>query len=239
MIFNPSIYWSDVLRAARAVAKSYMRFEVPDIAQAIMLDMCESPQRYERIGGKLFQEALRRAGYRYCQNEASRLLEFDDEYNYSAHELAALLGRYYEPASWPNGWRQPDWGDYEDVDTFRADLDVWSEKTAIVIDLFDVEAALNKLRPIHRKVIEKRYRDRERLSGYEAKVHSNALRLVTFYVNESAHRQYRNIPWDYEGPGARKALSNDSAIARTSYEGGFEADSYIPDALQRYNYERA
>jgi hypothetical protein len=216
-----------------------MRFEPADIAQAIMLDMVENPARYEHIGGKLFTEALKKAGYRHCQNEASRLLEFDDEYNYSAQELAGLLGRYYEPASWPNGWSQPSWDDYDDVEAFRTDLELWSEKTAIVIDLFDVQAAVEKLRPTHRKVIEKRYRDKERLSGYEAKVHSHALRLLTYYVNENANRQYRNVPWDYEGPGARRVMSNAGAIARTSYEGGFEGDYYTPDPLQRYNYERA
>jgi hypothetical protein len=237
--FDPSAYWNDAVRAARVVAKAYMRFEVADIAQAIMLDMLENPARYEHIGGKLFQEALRKAGYRHCQSEASRLLEHDDEYNYSARELASLLVRYYEPASWPNGWSQPSWTDYEDVEAFQGDLELWSEKTAIVIDLFDVQAALEKLRPIHRKVIEMRYRDRKRLSEYEGKVHRHALRLLTYYVNENANRQYRHAPKDYEGPGARRAISNSSSIARTSYEGGFEGDTWMPDALQRYNYERA
>ncbi|MEU7863443.1 hypothetical protein [Nonomuraea sp. NPDC049141] len=229
--YDPSAYWSEVLKAARVVAKAYMRWEPEDIAQAIMVDMCESPKRYKSIGGKLFFEALKRAGYRYCQDQASRLLATDDEYTYSGEEIKTLLHRYYDPSTWPNGWTQPLY-DGGDVGEYSRELELWSENTRIHIDHFDLELAIKKLRPAHRKAIEKRYRDKEELSRYEAKNCSHAIRLVTFYVNENAYRTYRNIPWDYEGPGARQAMTNAGAIRLTSYEGGF-------DGVRRSGYARA
>ncbi|UBU12954.1 hypothetical protein [Nonomuraea gerenzanensis] len=215
--YDPSQYWDDAVSAARIVANSYQRFETEDIAQAIMLDMCEQPQRYRSISGGLLYEAMKRAGYRHCQNEASRILHFYDEYVYSADEVKTLLSRYYDPGNWPNGWKQPEWDGQEDsLEAFGEELELWAAHTQIYADMFDVEAAVAKLRPSHLRVIEKKYRDREDLTSQEQKYISHALRLVTLYLNEGTRSTRAGTPWDYEGPGARKAMSNAQAQQHTS-----------------------
>lgn len=214
---SPSIDWKAVTRAARDVAQSYMRYEVADIAQAISLDMIEHPKRYQ-IGGPLFEKALRRAGYRYCQDQASRDLAGADQHTYSAEEIKSLLHSFYDPENWPNGWSQPEWDSFEGTAAeFSEDLELWAESTRIFIDLFDLEAAVSKLRSSHKRVIEKKYRDGLKLTTSEQDAHGDAIRLLTFYVNGSSS-QYRGAPWDYEGPGARKAISNAHAQHITSSE---------------------
>jgi DNA-directed RNA polymerase specialized sigma24 family protein len=210
--FDPSVYWKLIVKAARTVAQSYYLFEPEDIAQAIMLDMLESPRRYANIGGPLLFKVLQRAGYRYCQDQASRLLLHADQYTYSAEEIKQLLGRFYDPANWPNGWSQPQAGDFDDELSFSSGLDVWAENTRICIEHLDLANAVGKLRPSHRDVIEKRYRDGQALSRSEARNAGHAIRLITYYVNEGANR---GVPWDHEGPGARTAVSNTAAARLT------------------------
>ncbi|MFD8527842.1 hypothetical protein ACFV0L_10580 [Streptosporangium canum] len=216
--FDPSEYWGESVKAARIVAKSYMKFEVEDIAQAICLDMVEHPQRYRSIRGNLFFEALKKAGYRYCQDQASRNLRTYDEYTYSADEIIELLYRFYDPVNWPNGWSEPSWESYEgSLEEFGLELELWAENTRICIDMFDIQNALGKLSAPFRRVVDKRHRENLKLSDAERSIYSRAIRLVTYYVNEKVN-QYRNVPWDYEGPGARRTLSNAQAQNLTSTE---------------------
>ncbi|MFE0151340.1 hypothetical protein ACFWY5_29630 [Nonomuraea sp. NPDC059007] len=219
---NPGDYWEDALAAGRTVAKSYRKFEPDDIAGAILLDLVENPARYENLRGSLLFWAMKRAGFRYCQDQSSRYLYYSDQYTYSSEEVKKLLRHYYSPEVWPNGLTQPDWLEYDDVDEFKNDLEEWAEQTKVVIDMFDLEFALTKLRDSHIAVIQKKYRDGDNLTKSEQNKHSKAVRLLTYYVNEYVTANKRQAPWDHEGPGARRAMSNDYAQFITRYEGGFE-----------------
>lgn len=211
-MISPADYQEDIYRAARQASTQYGgRLETDDIAQAISLDMLRNPKRYDSVGGSLFFIILRRAGLRYCAEESARFLAFSQQHIYSANEVKSLLKIYYTPEAWPNGLSQPLYEDYGDVEAFTAALDTWNGSTRVVVDMLDLEYAIERVSEAQRRVIEKKYRDKEKLRGkYEANKHGEAIRYLTYHINNRVNR--KTGVTNHEGPGARERVSNARAV---------------------------
>lgn len=234
MRINPEDYLTDIKKAARQVAADYGgRFEADDIAQAIIIDMMTNPTRYNKIGGSLFFEILKRAGKRFCVEESAHFLVFASQHTYSTEEIKKLLPDYYTTEVWPNGLSQPILDDFESVEEFQDELEEWNNATQLVIDMMDLEFAIEKISQAQRKVVEKKYRDRQKLeSKYERNKHSEAVRFIAYHVNSRATARIKGM--NHEGPGARKALSNSRSIAITAnhseQDGSVGSDVVVKDA---------
>lgn len=197
-MIDVTAYWDEILKAARTAGFAYGgQFERDDIAQGIALDMLEHPDRYTNIGGTFRQLIINRAGLRYCAEQAAMFLNTADQYTYSSEELKKLLPRYCD-GSWPDG---------------------------MAIEMLDLDHAMGMLTGSQRKVIEKKYRDGERLaSKYDQNKHSEAIRYLTFHVN--GRTTAKQMPdFFHEGPGARKSIRNEDP------EGTIE-DDHGPSAYQ-------
>lgn len=237
MNVNPADVRDEIYRAARQAANAYGgKFDADDIAQAISLDILANPTRYRSIRGALFMVILRRAGIRYCAEESARYLAFSEQYIYSAEEVKQLLGQYYKSESWPNGLGQPVIRDEETFTDYRDRLEEWNNSTKLVIDMLDIEYAVSKVSEAQRRVIVKRYRDRERLANkYEVNKHAEAIKFLTFHINQ---RMINRVVGDgHEGPGARQVMSN--ALARTLTATGGNDDETCRDSFDALEwYER-
>lgn len=229
-MLDPADFQNEIYRAARQAANNYGgKFDVDDIAQAISVDMIENHSRYGSIKGNLFFEILKRSGIRYCAEECARYLTFSEQYIYSSEELKRLLVTFYKPESWPNGLKQPVVEHYETVEEFRDELEEWNNATQLVIDMIDVEYAIDKLSEAQRKVIEKKYRDLEKLeSKYQMNKHSEAIRYLTSHINTRMVDRAKG-PRGHEGPGARSVVTNAHAIAVTANQ--FTNESPIRDSV--------
>lgn len=227
MKINPEDYLTEIRKAARQVAADYGgRFDADDIAQAIIMDMMTNPTRYNKIGGSLFFEILKRAGKRFCVEESAHFLVFASQYTYSTEDVKALLPQYYTAEVWPNGLSQPLLDDYETVEEFQDELEEWNNATQLVIDMMDIDFALDKISLAQRKVVEKKYRDGQRLeSKYERNKHSEAVRFLAYHVNSRATARMKG--GNHEGPGARQVISNAQSIAVTANQ---RDDSAVKDA---------
>lgn len=237
MNVDPADVRNEIYRAARQAANAYGgKFDADDIAQAISLDILANPTRYRSIRGALFMVILRRAGIRYCAEESARYLAFSEQYIYSAEEVKQLLGRYYKSESWPNGLGQPAIRDEETFTDYRDRLEEWNNATKLVIDMLDIEYAISKVSEAQRRVIVKRYRDKERLANkYEVNKHAEAIKFLTFHINQ---RMINRVAGEgHEGPGARRVMSNAYALTLTA--AGNDADETCRDSMEALQwYER-
>jgi hypothetical protein len=232
---DPADVQDEIYRAARQAANAYGgKFDVDDIAQAISLDMMTNPTRYKSIRGSLFMVILKRSGIRYCAEESARYLAFSEQYIYSSEEVKELLDLFYRPESWPNGLAQPVISDEESLEEFQGRLEEWNNATKLIIDMMDIEYAISKVSEAQRRVIIKRYRDKEKLANkYESNKHSEAIKYLTSHINQRMIS--RVVGNGHEGPGARRVISNASALAVTTdcHEGGTSYRDSM-DALQWY-----
>lgn len=216
MNIDPADVQDEIYRAARQAANAYGgKFDVDDIAQAISLDMMTNPTRYKSIRGSLFMVILKRSGVRYCAEESARYLAFSEQYIYSSEEVKDLLDLYYRPESWPNGLSQPVITEDETLVEFQERLEEWNNATKLVIDMMDIEYAIAKVSEAQRRVIVKRYRDKEKLANkYEQNKHAEAIKYLTAHINQRMIS--RVIGNGHEGPGSRRAISNANAQADTA-----------------------
>lgn len=233
MKVDPAEFWDDIYRGAKAANYAYgKRFTLDDIAQGIALDILENPTRYSDIGGEFRQLIMKKAGLRYCAQQAAMFLTYGDQTIYSSEELKKLIPKFYSPSSWPNDWSQPKLEDVGGVPQLKEALEEWAEDTKIFIEMFDIEYAIALLTGSQRKIIEKKYRDGLKLeTKYEQNKHSQAIRFLTFHVNERVTKR-SSVDRMYEGPGARKAVGNVTAIAKTGSEDGQR--DYTPDAMTQF-----
>lgn len=228
-MINPADFETEINGAARRVSRDFgTRFDWEDIAQAIALDMVEQPKVYNGLRGSLFSAILRRTGRRWCVKECAKFLKFGDQTIYSSEELKKLLPRFYQASSWPNGLSQPSWDDYDDIDEFKEVLEEWASDTTLVIDLFDVAYAFNMLPKSQRRIIEKKYRDGEKLvSKYELNLHGKAIRYLTYHVNHRIEDKGMSKP-------ARSVVSNREAIAHTDWQEEADGGRFNADGLTKY-----
>lgn len=222
MNINPADVQDEIYKAARHASNAYGgKFDVDDIAQAICLDMMANPTRYRSIRGSLFMVILKRSGVRYCAQESARYLAFSEQYIYSSEEVKDLLDLYYRPESWPNGLTQPVITDDETLGEFQERLEEWNNATKLIIDMLDIEYALSKVSEAQRRIVVKRYRDREKLANkYEHNKHAEAIKYLTSHINQRMIN--RVVGNGHEGPGSRDVISNAHALAVTAAcsEGG-------------------
>lgn len=211
----------DVDKAARVVVKSYPRtFELDDVRQAIVLAILENPKAFanakEKGEGVLFA-AYKRAGFRYCQDETVRYVHFSDQWVYSSEEVKALLPEYFKTL-----------GDPSELPEARIN----TEKA--VIKFADLDEAYRKLRPSHKRVLAKRYNDKEHLTRSEQNTHSKAIKLLTHYINYAQERKRRE-EFLHDGPKKGSRPSTAHALARA---GGptmpEEYYKYHTDPLEEY-----
>lgn len=226
---NPEEYEQEIGISARSAAKSFGgRFDWDDIAQAITLDMLAHPKIYDGLKGNLLMWVLKRTAMKWCAQECAKFLKFGDQTIYSSEELKPLLFKYYEPSSWPNGLSQPSWDDYDDIDTFKEVLDEWASDTKLSVDMLDIDHAIKLLTTAQRNIIQKKYRDRERLaSKYELNLHSVAIRYLTYHVNHRVEEKGMTKP-------VRKVVSNSQAIASLGWQEEMNSRPGNSDGLARY-----
>lgn len=235
MNVDPADVQDEIYRAARQAANAYGgKFDVDDIAQAISLDMMTNPTRYKSIRGSLFMVILKRSGVRYCAEESARYLAFSEQYIYSSEEVKDLLDLYYRPESWPNGLSQPVITEDESLVEFQERLEEWNNATKLVIDMMDIEYAIEKVSEAQRRVIVKRYRDKEKLANkYELNKHAEAIKYLTSHINQRMIN--RVVGNGHEGPGSRKAVSNAHALTiTTDYSDGGDGCRDTMESLQWY-----
>src|SRR5690606_27642925 len=195
---------NDVDKAARVVVKSYPgTFELDDVRQAIFIAIMENPKAFvnakEKGEGVLFA-AYKRAGFRYCQGETTRYVHYSDQWTYSSEEVKGLLPEYFrtlgDPAELPEA----------KINTEKA-----------VIKFADLDEAYGRLRPSHKRVLTKRYNEKEPLTRSEQNTHSKAIKLLTHYINFSQDRKRRDEFW-HDGPKKGNRPSTAHALATRSEE---------------------
>lgn len=229
-------YRDDVNAISRKVARQFgNRFDWEDIAQGVFLDMMVNAKQYNPLGGNLLLSVIRKAAVRWCAQECAKFLKFGDQTIYSSEELKKLLPKFYDPSSWPNGLKQPKWDDCENVATYQEELEEWASNTALSVDMLDVEYAVNMLTQAQRNIIQKRYRDGEKLSSkYELNLHGEAIRYLTYHVNFRVEGKAMVKP-------VRTAVSNRQAIESLAHQeeanGGFNDDGLTKlQSTQAYNH---
>ena|SRR5690606_17800558 len=191
---------NDVDKAARVVVKSYPgTFELDDVRQAVFLAILENPKAFinaKEKGEAVLFAAYKRAGFRYCQGETARYVHYSDQWVYSSEEVKSILPEYFRTL-----------GDPAELPEARID----TEKA--VIKFADLDEAYGKLRPSHKRVLAKRYNDKEPLTRSEQNTHSKAIKLLTHYVNYAKERKRRE-EFLHDGPklGARPSTAH--ALAR-------------------------
>lgn len=189
----------DVDKAARVVVKSYPgTFELEDVRQAIVLAILENPKAFvnaKEKGEGVLLAAYKRAGFRYCQGETARYVHYSDQWTYSSEEVKSLLPEYFRAL-----------GDPSELPEARIN----TEKA--VIKFADLDEAYGRLRPSHKRVLAKRYNDKETLTRSEQNTHSKAIRLITHYINFSQDRKRREMFW-HDGPKLGNRLSTAHALA--------------------------
>jgi DNA-directed RNA polymerase specialized sigma24 family protein len=227
-------YQNDVSLISRKVARQFgNRFDWEDIAQGVYVDMLESPKQYNSIGGNLLLSIIRRTAVRWCAQECAKFLKFGDKTIYSSEELKKLLPKFYDPSSWPNGLKQPSWDDYDNIEEFKTVLEEWASDTKLSVDMMDIEHGLDKLTQAQRNIIQKRYRDAEKLaSKYEQNLHGEAIRYLTYHVNHRVEDKAMAKP-------VRRAVSNREAIASLGYQEDAEAAPVFHDGLNKLQNTQA
>lgn len=191
---------NDVDKAARVVVKSYPgTFELDDVRQAVFLAILENPKAFvnaQTKGEAVLFAAYKRAGFRYCQGETARYVHYSDQWTYSSEEVKSILPEYFRTL-----------GDPAELPEARID----TEKA--VIKFADLDEAYGKLRPSHKRVLAKRYDDKEPLTRSEQNTHSKAIKLLTHYVNYAQERKRRE-EFRHDGPKKGSRPSTSHALAR-------------------------
>jgi len=204
----------DVDKAAKVVVKSYPgTFEVDDVRQAIVLAILENPKAFANAkekGEAVLFAAYKRAGFRYCQDETVRYTNYSDQWVYSSEEVKVLLPEYFKAL-----------GDPSELPEARIN----TEKAAI--KFADLDEAYGKLRPSHKRVLAKRYNDKENLTRSEQNTHSKAIKLLTHYINYAQERRRRE-EFLHDGPKKGNRLSTAHALATA---GG----QTMPDEYYKYH----
>lgn len=189
----------DVDKAARVVVNSYPgTFELDDVRQAIFIAILENPKAFinaKSKGEAVLFSAYKRAGFRYCQDETVRYVHYSDQWTYSSEEVKSLLPEYFRAL-----------GDPSELPEARID----TEKA--VIRFADLDEAYGKLRPSHKRVLAKRYNDKETLTRTEQNTHSKAIKLLTRYVNYAQERK-RLEELRHDGPKLGNRLPTSHALA--------------------------
>ena len=191
----------DVDKAARVVVKSYPgTFELDDVRQAIVVAILENPKAFlnaKSKGEAVLFAAYKRAGFRYCQDETVRYVHYSDQWVYSSEEVKSLLPEYFKTL-----------GDPSELPEARIN----TEKAAI--KFADLDEAYGKLRPSHKRVLAKRYNDKENLTRSEQNTHSKAIKLLTHYINYAQERKRRE-EFLHDGPkkGSRPSTAHALATA--------------------------
>lgn len=211
----------DVDKAARVVVKSYPRtFELDDVRQAIVLAILENPKAFANAkekGEAVLFAAYKRAGFRYCQGETVRYVHYSDQWVYSSEEVKSLLPEYFRAL-----------GDPSELPEARIN----TEKA--VIKFADLDEAYGRLRPSHKRVLAKRYNDKETLTRSEQNTHSKAIKLLTHYVNYAQERRRREEFW-HDGPKLGNRLPTSHAL-KTAGEATMPEEyyKYHTDPLVEY-----
>lgn len=212
---------NDVDKAAKVVVNSYPgTFELEDVRQAVFLAILENPKAFvnaQSKGEAVLFAAYKRAGFRYCQSETARYVHYSDQWTYSSEEVKSILPEYFRTL-----------GDPAELPEARID----TEKA--VIKFADLDEAYGKLRPSHKRVLAKRYNDKEPLTRSEQNTHSKAIKLLTHYVNYAQERKRRE-EFLHDGPkkGSRPSTAHALATAggRTMPDEYYE---YQTDPLAEY-----
>ena len=207
-------------QVARKVAQEYPGIEAEDIASEALTRLYESAERLCHANKDHLYKVLEGEGVSYAAKERYDYILFSSQYVYTPREIKAILKHvYYDESARDVPTQRDDW--------LSADIG----PGVVGISIFDVDEAMDRIKPEHRKLLERRYRDGEDIK--DRKAVARAIDHLTRAINR---RMYRK-GYSEEGPGSRKAVSNREARHVTVAEGSFETPRET-DALNTLQNER-
>lgn len=203
-------------RAGKEIARKYPGIDSEDIASEALTALMGKIDRVADMSPGYLYEVLRRDGLTYAAKQRYQYVVESNQYIYTPREVKALLEHcYYDPAAWDVPTGMDDW--------LSAEIDGHS----IGVSLFDIKAAMERIKPTHRNVIEQRY------FYDDTSIHHETVNRAVDSLVRALNRKLNGLDSDYEGPGSRQAVSNGEAVRRTSYE--MSRESYQDDALEEYH----
>lgn len=187
-------------KVAKSKAREYPGIEAEDIRQEILVRVLESPDSLTGFGGGALRRTFEAVATRYCATERYRYTFHSGQYVYTPDEVRALFEEaFYDPGAWEH---PPVKESYE--------LSITSG--GVVVALWDLREAFGALKPAEKEVIEARYRNGFTLTETERKRCNRAIDSATRILNR---RITEKSTAPHNGPGARRAISNAEAVART------------------------
>lgn len=203
-------------RVGRRVAAEYPGIDPEDISSEAVTRLAGKAHRLKDPSPDYVYRVLERDAVKYASEVRYDYVINTSQYIYTPREVRALLAHaYFNPECWdvPHGRD----------DRLSAEIDARS----LGISLMDLKEAMGRIRPEHQQVLETRF-------GLGEDVHrqrvQRAVEALTRAVNRLAAKRGRAR--GHEGPGARKAMLNDTAQYVTRAEMGHETNPHERDALR-------
>lgn len=206
---------------AESLAKRYQPVENDDIYQELSLYLWKYRERILPQGPRWINWELTRQGGKYCRKQRAEKLNLDDQYYYTLDDVELALDIFFteDKTAWYN-FRVPD----DEAISFNQD---GLDGAAMLIDMKRVwdRLPLNSQQALY-LFYHEQLKYTEMLEIMDLASASSAARRVERAREDLLNALNRRVKpkeewWEYEGPGARTAISNSQAdyITRTERDG--------------------
>jgi hypothetical protein len=186
---------------ARGIALDFPGIDAEDIAQEILLKALENPKSVDGLDGGSMRRVFRKIGTMYAAEERYAYTVNSAQYIYTPSEVRGLLEVFFMDRSELN----PPTREVPNV-SIRAG--------GIVVALWDMDFAWQRINDDERNVLARRYRDDEEgLTPTERKQVSRATDALTRWLNIKVTTPVDRLT--HSGPGARTATTNAAAQSIT------------------------
>lgn len=185
--------------AARLAARNYFGIDAEDVASAVLEVVYKSPKRFERhlehrgwMWSVFYAEAVK-----YCNKCVRDFMFYSAEHYYLPAEVRELLEKAH-----------------------TSDVQVGEDMyiNEATLSLIDLARAFDRLSVNEKILINRKIRDREKLSSTERKAYYRATERLAVLLNRSIETESKQRVTSHEGPGARECLSNaQAANAQAAY----------------------
>lgn len=192
--------WGDTQKVAhdvaRKVSRQYPGCEADDIEQEILLEVVKREGTFRHMNYEVPQlyRYLTNYANKYCNEYRIRSYDWDEGHYYSAKEVRALCASaLFDTEAFMETVRGNE--------NLEPRADIILERVGFLRDAYD------ELRDRERDVIYRRYVEHESLENSDRALLYRAINLLVVKINKGTRRE-QYVPMDYDGPGARKAISN-------------------------------
>lgn len=201
MEFNLEEWLEYAKRVAKRFSISFEGIDSDDIYQelAILLITKEEQLTRNALSDSYIKKALQNVAYNYCMSERDSHFVFSGSYDYRTDDVRLMLEKYF--AGMSAEMFVPD-----DAKTIESD-------DHLVIN-GDIARAVEQLSETELNTLEDGIFGDEPSTPAERKRYSRAVKKVTRILNENANDK----AFGYEGPGARKVITNRKALGKTKME---------------------